>query len=149
MLPLPTEATIAAMNVLTDRRHPFHAYNDRNRFRHFRFTQQNIVVNIDDVERNMEISNGKGSLRHWRLGYNQCFVVISIFWYNSFIQQQKQTYLFQSYFSSRAFIQTNSSLAWKVAQEYVHGWTRIMKPLCHWFVKSLTFRAKCIDHRVI
>ena len=33
MLPLPTEATIEAMNVSTDRRHPFHTYNDRNRFR--------------------------------------------------------------------------------------------------------------------
>ena len=28
MLPLPTEATIEAMNVSTDRRHPFHTYND-------------------------------------------------------------------------------------------------------------------------
>ena len=33
MLTLPTEATIEAMNVSTDRRHPFHTYNDRNRFR--------------------------------------------------------------------------------------------------------------------
>ena len=64
MLPLPTEATIEAMNVSTDRRHPFYTYNDRNRFRQFGFTQQNIVVDIDDVERDMEISNGKGSLRH-------------------------------------------------------------------------------------
>ena len=64
MLPLPTEATIEAMNVSTDRRHPFHTYNDRNRLRQFGFTQRNIVVDIDDVERNMKISNGKGSLRH-------------------------------------------------------------------------------------
>ena len=64
MLPLPTEATIEAMNASTDRRHPFHIYNDRNRFRQSGFTQRNIVVDIDDVERNMEISNGKGSLRH-------------------------------------------------------------------------------------
>ena len=60
MLPLPTEATIEAMNVSLDPRHPFHTYNDRNRFRQFGFTQENI---IDDVERDMEISNGKGSLR--------------------------------------------------------------------------------------
>ena len=64
MLPLPTEATIEAMNVSTDRRHPFHIYNDRNRFRQFEFTQQNTVVDIDDAERDVEISNGKGSLRH-------------------------------------------------------------------------------------
>ena len=63
MLPLPTEATLEAMNVSTDRRHPFQTHNDRNRFRQFGFTQQNIVVDIDDVERDMEISNGKGSLR--------------------------------------------------------------------------------------
>ena len=48
MLSLPTEATIAAMNVFTDRRHPFHTYNDHNRFRQFGFTQQNTVVNTDD-----------------------------------------------------------------------------------------------------
>ena len=64
MLLLPTEATIDPMNVSMDRRHPFHTYNDRNRFRQFGFTQQNIVVDIDDVEKDMEISNGKGSLRH-------------------------------------------------------------------------------------
>ena len=64
MLPLPTEATVEAMNVSTDRCHPFRTYNDRNRFRQSGFTQQNIVVNVDDVERDMEISNGKGSLRH-------------------------------------------------------------------------------------
>ena len=64
MLPLPTEATIEAMNASTDRRHLFHTCNDRNRFRQIGFTQRNIVVDIDDVERDMEISNGKGSLRH-------------------------------------------------------------------------------------
>ena len=64
MLLLPTEATIEAMNVSTDRRHPFHTYNDRNRFRQFGFTQRNIVVDMADVEKNMEISNGKVSLRH-------------------------------------------------------------------------------------
>ena len=64
MLPLPTEATIEAMNVSTDRRRPFHTYNDRNRFRQFGFTQQNIVVYLDDVERDMKNSSGKGSLRH-------------------------------------------------------------------------------------
>ena len=92
MLPLPTEATVEAMNVSTDRRHPFHTYNDRNRFRQFGFTQQNIVVDIDDIERDMEISNGKGSLR--------------IRYSNSLILQHKRTYLFLSYFSSPAIIQT-------------------------------------------
>ena len=28
MLPLPAKATIEAMNVSTDRHHPFHTYND-------------------------------------------------------------------------------------------------------------------------
>ena len=51
MLPLPTEAAIETMNISTDRRHPSHTYNDRNRFRQFEFTQQNIVVDINDVER--------------------------------------------------------------------------------------------------
>ena len=64
MLPLPTEAAAEAMNVSVDRRHPFHTYNDHNRFRQFGFTQENIVVNIDDVERDTEISNGKGTLIH-------------------------------------------------------------------------------------
>ena len=64
MPPLPTEATIEAMNVSTDRRHPFHTNNDRSRFRQFGFTQRNIVVDMADVEKNMEISNGKVSLRH-------------------------------------------------------------------------------------
>ena len=64
MLPLPTEATTAAMNASTDQCHPFHTYNDCNQFRQFGFTQQNIIVDIDDMERDMEISNGKGSLRH-------------------------------------------------------------------------------------
>ena len=64
MLPLPTEATIEVMNICTDRRHPFHTYNDRNRFRQFGFTQRNNIVDIGDVERGMEIWNGKGSLRH-------------------------------------------------------------------------------------
>ena len=151
MLPLPAEATIEAMNVSTDRHHPFHTYNDRNRFRQFGFAQQNVVVELDDVGRDLEISNGKGSLRHWCLGYSQCFSVISIFWWqaNSPILQHKQTYLFLSCFSSPAIIQTSSSLAWEVVQKCVHGWTRIMKPLCHWFIKSLTFRTKCGNHRVI
>ena len=149
MLPLPTEATIEAMNISTGQRHPFHTYNDRNRFRQFGFTQQNIVVDIDDVERDMKISNGKGSLRHWRLGYNQCFSVISIFWYNSLILLYKQTYLFLSCFSSPVIIQTNSSLAWEVVQKYVHAWTRIVKLLCLWLIISLTFRTKCSNHRVI
>ena len=64
MLPLPTEAATEAMNVSTDRRHPFHTCNDRNRFRQFGFTRENIVVDINDVERDMGISNGKGSLGH-------------------------------------------------------------------------------------
>ena len=64
MLPLPTEATIDPMNVSTDRRHPFHTHNDRNRFTQYGFTQRNIVVDIDDMERDTDISSGKGSLRH-------------------------------------------------------------------------------------
>ena len=107
MLPLPTEATIETVNVSTDRRHPFRTYNDRSRFRQFGFTQENFVVDIDDVERDMEISNGKGSLR--------------IRYSNSLIQQHKRTYLFLSYFSSPAIIQTSSSLVWEVIQKYVHG----------------------------
>ena len=39
MLLLPTETTIEAVNVCTDRRHPFHTYNDRSRFIQVRFTQ--------------------------------------------------------------------------------------------------------------
>ena len=148
MLPLPTEAAVA-MNVFTDRLDPFHTYNDRNRFRQFGFTQQNIVVEIDDGERDMEISNGKGTLIHWRLGYSQCFSVISTFWYNSLILQHKQPYLFLSYFSSLAIIQKGSSLAWEVVQKYVHGWTRIMEPLCRWFIELLTFRTKCSNHCVV
>ena len=64
MLFLPTEATIEAMNVSTNRRHPCHTLNNHNRFRQYGFTQQNIVVDIDDVERDLEISNGMRSLRH-------------------------------------------------------------------------------------
>ena len=63
MLPVPTEATIEAMKVYTYQRHSFHTFDDHNRFRHFGFTQQNIVVKIDDVE-DTEISNGKRSLRY-------------------------------------------------------------------------------------
>ena len=70
MLPLPTEATVEAMNISMDRRHPFHTCNGNySLFRQFGFTQQIIVVNTHDVERYMEISNGKGSLRHRRLWY--------------------------------------------------------------------------------
>ena len=50
MPPLPIEVTNEAMNVCSDRCHPFHTYNDSNRFVQFGFTQQNIVVDIDDVE---------------------------------------------------------------------------------------------------
>ena len=148
MLPLPTEATFEAMNVSTDRRHLFYTYNDSSRVRQSGFTQQNIVVDIDDVERDMEISSGKGSLWLWYLGYSKCFSEISIFWYNSLILRYKQAYLFLSCFSSPAIIQTNSSLAWEVVQKYVHGWTRIMKLLCHWYITPLTFRTKCSNHRV-
>ena len=117
MLPLPTEATTEAMNVSTDRRHPFHTYSDRKRFSQLGFTQQNIAADIDDVERDVDISNGKGSLRRLCLGYRQCFSVISIFWYNSLIRQHKQTYLSLNYSSSSAIIQTNSCLAWEVVQK--------------------------------
>ena len=64
MQPLPTNTTSEAMNVSTDRRHPFHTYNDHNRFRQFGITQQSIVVNIDDEERDTDISDGEGSLIH-------------------------------------------------------------------------------------
>ena len=60
MLPLPTEATIEAMNVSTDRRHPFHTYDDRNRFRQFGVTKQNIEVDMDDMLRDVETSNERG-----------------------------------------------------------------------------------------
>ena len=113
------------------------------------FTQQNIVVDIDDVERDMEIWNGKGSLKHWCRGNSKCCWVISIFRYYPLIQQHKQTYLFLSYFSSPVIIQTNSILAWEVVQKYVHWWTRNMKPLCHWFINSLPFRTQCSSHGVI
>ena len=62
MLPLLTEATTDAMNVSMDQCHPFHTYNSHNWFRQFGFTQQNIIVDKDDMERDMEISNGGG---HW------------------------------------------------------------------------------------
>ena len=39
------------------------------------------------------------------------------------------------------------SLAREVIQKYVHRWNIIIKPLCHWFIKSL--RTKCSKHRVI
>ena len=64
MLPSPTGAYTEVKNVAIDRRHPVHTYNDQIPFRQFEFTQQNIVVNTDDVKRDMEISNEKGSLRH-------------------------------------------------------------------------------------
>ena len=48
--------------------------------------------------------------------------------------------------SSPAVIQTNFSLAWEVVPKYVHGRIRIMKPLCHWFIKLLTLRTKCSNH---
>ena len=63
MLPLLTEATIEAMDISTDQCHPIHTYDDHNLFRQCGFTQQNIVVNTDNVKRDMEISNWKGSLK--------------------------------------------------------------------------------------
>ena len=47
MLPLLTEATIEVTNVSMDQPHPFHTCNDYNLF-NFN-TQQNIVVNTDDI----------------------------------------------------------------------------------------------------
>ena len=64
MLPLPAEATTEAMNICTEQHHPFHTCNDHTLFRQVGFIQQNIVANIDEVERDTEILNGKGSLRH-------------------------------------------------------------------------------------
>ena len=67
MLPLPTFATIEAMDVSTDRRYPFHTYNDDNLFRQFGITtkkqNKNIVISTDNVDSDIEISNAKGSLR--------------------------------------------------------------------------------------
>ena len=139
MLHLATESAAEAMNFFTDWHHPLHTYNNHNRFRQFGFTQQNIIVNTDDVERDIEISNGKGSWRHWCFCRSRCFSVISIFWWqvNFLILQYKQTYLFLSYFSPPATIQTNSTLAWEFVQKYLHGWTRIMKPFCHFAIDSL------------
>ena len=64
MLPLLTEATFMAINISMDQCHPFHTYNDHNLFGQLGFTQQNSIVTVDNVERDTEISNGKGSLRH-------------------------------------------------------------------------------------
>ena len=149
MLPLPTEAAIEAVNVSTDRRHPFHTYKDRNRFIQFGFIQQNIVVDIDDLERDMAISNGKGSLRHWCLGYGQCFSVISISWYNSLIQQHKQAYLFLSYFWSSAIIQTPIWLGRSSKNIYIDEPKSRNHIAIDSLPKSLTFRTKCRNHRII
>lgn len=59
MLPLPTGAAIEATNTYTDQCHPSHTYDCHNLLRRFLFTQQDITVNTDDVERNIEISTGK------------------------------------------------------------------------------------------
>ena len=60
MLLLLTESTVEFVNVSMDPHHPFHTYN-YNRLRHLGFTQQNFIVNIDDVERDIELLNGKES----------------------------------------------------------------------------------------
>ena len=62
MLPLPTDATTESMSISTDWRHPFHTCNNHNLFSQFGFTEQIIMVNTNDAERDMEILNGKG---HW------------------------------------------------------------------------------------
>ena len=62
MLPLSTEATTEAMNISTDQHHPFHTYNNHNLFGQIGCTQQNTIVNTDNVERDME--KGMGSMRH-------------------------------------------------------------------------------------
>ena len=112
MLALPTEATTEAMNICTNRRQPFRAYNDHNRGREFGFIQQNIVVNR---------RRGEGHENHeWQRVIETLTprlqpVFLSDFdilmQANTLILQHKQTYLFLSYFSSLAIIQTNSSLA--------------------------------------
>ena len=61
MLLLLTESTVEFVNVSMDPHHPFHTYNNHNRLRQVGFTQQNFIVNIDDVERDIELLNGKES----------------------------------------------------------------------------------------
>ena len=110
---------------------------------------KNIVVDIDDLERDMAISNGKGSLRHWCLGYGQCFSVISISWYNSLIQQHKQAYLFLSYFWSSAIIQTPIWLGRSSKNIYIDEPKSRNHIAIDSLSKSLTFRTKCRNHRII
>ena len=57
MPPLPTEATIGATKVSTNRRHSFHTCNDHSRFRQYGFAQQSFV---DDVERRLGNLEWKG-----------------------------------------------------------------------------------------
>ena len=123
MLPLPTEATIKVMNISIDRCNPSHIYNDYNLFRQFRFTQQSVAVNTDDEQRNMEISNGNGSLRRWRLCYYSNERLIPLYCSTSKLS------CFLAVFSSPGIIKTNFSLAREVVQKYVNRWTGIIKSL--------------------
>ena len=107
MLPLPTEATIQAMNVFTDRRHPFHTYNGRNRFR------QLFWIHTTKHRSRHRRRGERHGILEWR-GVIETLMprVQSVFLgdfdiliaYNSLIQQHKQIYLFLSYFSSPAII---------------------------------------------
>ena len=152
MLLLPTGATIEAMNVSTDRRHPFHTYNDRNRFR-----QLFWIHTTKHRSRHRRRGERRGNLE-WKwvietlMPWLQSmllsdFVILMAGWFH--YTAAHANLLFLSYFSLPAIIQTSSSLAWEVVQKYVQGWTRMMKPLCLWFIKWLTSRTKCSSHRVI
>ena len=112
MLSLPTETTIEATNTSTDWRHPFHTYDDL--FRQSGFTQD-IVVNTDDVERNMEISNWKWSLRNWHHCDNQCFDLIHTSIYSNGRLPSPPL--------------PAPSLVWEAVQKYVNRSTRFMKSL--------------------
>ena len=81
---------------------------------------------------------------HWDINASATINTSQRFRYSDIIPfaSVQANYLFLIYFSSPSIIQTNSSLALEVVQKYVHGWTRIMKTLCHRFIKSLTFRKK-------
>ena len=91
MLPLPTEAAVEAMNVFTDRRHPFNTYNDRKRFSQFGFTHRSRHRRRGEKHRNLE---WKGVIE--TLTSRLQSVLLSDFdiliAYNSLILQHKQTY---------------------------------------------------------
>ena len=146
MLSLPTDATVEAMNIPTDRRHSFHTYSDHSSFRQFAFTERNIVVNTDNVERDWKSRTGRGD---WNDVDASVTINVSRWFLYSNGSTSKLNFFFLSYFSSPVIIQINSSLALKVVQKYVNRWTGVVKWLCYWFIKSFAFKTKCSNHRVI